>query len=325
MKNVGIIAGGYSSEFEVSMKSARTIYENFPDGYHPFIVVMNTDGWKVQLSEGDVDLDLADFSFIINGDKAQLDFCIVYVHGDPGENGKIQAFFELKGMPYVNSGPLASELSFDKWYCNQFLKGLGFPVADSVYLANKSSSYAADDIVRNLGLPVFVKPCDAGSSFGVVKVKHESDIDDAVKAAFQEGGSVLIESFLDGVEVTCGVYTSKDGLKALPICEIECETEFFDFQAKYEGLSREIVPARIPDETRDEIQSMSQKVYELLNLRSIARIDFIIVNGKPVIIEVNTTPGFSPESIVPKMIKAEGQTIKAFWTEILDYELNIKA
>lgn len=319
MKRLGIICGGFSSEYEISLKSARTIIDNFPVGFDVFLIVLNEKGWKAIYHGVEYDFDIRSMSFNAV-ENVKIDAAIVYVHGDPGENGKIQALLEIQQIPYVNSGPLSSSLSFDKWYCNQFLKGFNIPVAKSLFLRS-ISEFSNQEIIETLGLPLFVKPSDSGSSYGISKVKSESELTDALQLAFKEGRTVVIESFLDGVEVTCGVYRKKEGLHALPLTEIATENEFFDYAAKYQGKSQEITPARVDDSIRDKVQETAKFVYDLLQLRSIARIDFMIVNNVPHVIEVNTTPGFSPASIVPQMIKCDGGSIQQFWTDILAVEL----
>lgn len=322
MKNAGIVCGGFSSEFDISVKSATNIYTNFPDGFRPFLVLLKKEGWFVKLDNGqEIPMNSSDLSFELNGKLEKIDFAIVYVHGDPGENGKVQAFLEMIDIPYVNSGPLASQLSFDKWYCNQFLKGFGFKVADSIYLTDANAEVNVRETVEKLGLPIFVKPCDSGSSFGIAKVNQEEELTAAIDNAFAEGDTVVLEGFLDGVEVTCAAYKSKDGVQTLPLTEIVSENDFFDYEAKYEGLSQEITPARISDDLKDKVQEITSKIYTLMQLRSIARVDYMIVNNEPFIIEVNTTPGFSNESIVPKMLKASDLPVKDFWTEIIEAEL----
>lgn len=320
MKRVGIICGGFSSEYDISVKSASTIRDHFPKEYQAMLVFLRKDGWWVEDGELHA-LNTENFTYQKRGESISIDLAIAYIHGDPGENGKVQAFLEMQNMPYVNSGPLASQLSFDKWFCNQFLKGFDIPVAKSMYLRNKNESFDAGQIVQELGLPVFVKPCDSGSSYGIARVNEEKDLNDAIAAAFKEGRTVVIESFLDGTEVTCGVYRGVSGTIALPLTEIVSENEFFDYEAKYEGSSQEITPARISDELTKKVQELSLEIYELLQLRSIARIDFMLVEGIPHVIEVNTTPGFSAESLIPQMIEASGRTITQFWSEILAAEL----
>lgn len=320
MKQVGIICGGYSSEFDISVKSATTIYDNFPEGFQPHLVLLRKSGWSVKDGDTELPLDPARFSFEKDGSEVQLDLAIVYIHGDPGENGKIQAYLEMIDVPYLNAGPLASQLSFDKWYCNQFLKGFGVQVADSIYLNDVRKTPSVDTAVAQLGLPIFVKPCDSGSSYGIARVDDKEAYQVAVDKAFAEGETVVLEAFLDGTEVTCAVYRSKEGLKALPMTEIVSENSFFDYEAKYLGQSQEITPARISEEQRDACQALSKEIYQLLNLRSVARIDFMLVDDEPHVIEVNTVPGFSAESLVPQMIACEGKSVKEFWREILEGE-----
>lgn len=320
MKRVGIICGGFSSEFEISLKSAKTIVDNFPEDHEAVLIILSKNGWSVQFESEQVDFDIRTMTYTIHSVVYKIDAAIVYTHGDPGENGKIQAFLEIQSIPYVNSGPLASALSFDKWYCNQFLKGFGINVAKSLFL-RKRNEFTEKEIIDQLGLPVFVKPSDSGSSYGISKVNKSEDLAKALDVAFKEGKTVVIESFLKGVEVTCGVYRKPSGLHALPLTEIASENEFFDYEAKYLGKSQEITPARIADEVKIEVQNTAKFIYELLQLRSIARIDFMIVDNVPHVIEVNTTPGFSPASIVPQMIKCDGDTIRNFWKDILSVEL----
>lgn len=320
MKNVGIICGGFSSEYDISVKSAITIRDNFPDEFNSYLVFLSREGWKIEVNGESFVLDPISFIAEIKGEELKVDVAIVYVHGDPGENGKIQAYLDMQQIPYINSGPLASELSFDKWFCNQFLKGFGYHVADSIYLSSRKEKIDNTEIVDRLGLPVFVKPCDSGSSYGIARVDEVEGLSKAIDAAFDEGQTVILEAFLKGTEVTCGVYRTKSGIVTLPLTEIVTENAFFDFEAKYNGLSDEITPARISDELTVNIQEISKEIYQLMQLRSIARIDYMIVEGVPYIIEVNTTPGFSAESIVPKMIDASGITVKEFWTDIVAAE-----
>ena len=323
MKNVGIFCGGFSSEYEISIKSATVILNNIPkDLYFPFLVYVTKDGWIANYKDEKLPVSPIDFSFKSKHDGVQkIDVAHVYIHGDPGENGKLQAYFEMKQLPFINSSALSSELSFDKWFCNQFLKGFNIKVADAILLLN-SSEINYDEITNKLGLPLFVKPSDSGSSYGISKVYKTDQLPKAIDEAFKEGRAVVCESFMDGIEVTCGVYQNNKGIQALPCTEIISETDFFDYEAKYMGKSQEITPARISDELTKAIQSLSIKVYQLLQLRSLARVDFIIMDNEPFIIEVNTTPGFSPESIVPKMLNAANISFKEFWKEIYNYELS---
>lgn len=320
MKRIGIICGGFSSEFEISLKSAKTIIANFPEGFETVMIVLSREGWNVNKVSVDVPFDIRTMTFRDDGIEKKIDAALVYTHGDPGENGKIQAFLDMQNIPYINSGPLASALSFDKWYCNQFLSKFGVPVANSSFLRNRFD-IQEHEIIAKLGLPLFVKPSDSGSSYGISKVNLPEELGKALDAAFKEGRTVVAESCLNGIEVTCGVYRRKTGIHALPLTEICTENNFFDYEAKYLGKSQEITPARVSDAVREKVQETAKMIYELLQLRSIARIDFMVVDGLPHVIEVNTTPGFSSASIVPQMIRYDGNTIRNFWTEILEVEL----
>lgn len=305
MKRIGLICGGFSSEYDISIKSAQTIQKNFPDHLECLLIEISRANWQERLQ--------------IAG---AIDAAIIYTHGDPGENGRIQAYLDMLQIPYINSGVLASALSFDKWYCNQFLKGFGLAVAKSE-LFHFGAHIDAAALVANLGLPLFVKPSDSGSSYGISKVKSLDEVQKAFEIAFNEGRNVVAEAFLDGTEVTCGVFRSSSALVALPLTEIVSETEFFDYAAKYDGKSKEITPARVEDTLRDEVQAQAKKIYELLGLRGLARIDFMLVNKQPFVIEVNTTPGFSPASIVPQMLGVAGISIQDFWKEIIKVELGM--
>jgi D-alanine-D-alanine ligase len=321
MKNIGVICGGYSSEYDISIKSASTILENLPEAYNGIKIILSPSGWHVEMnnSRGVFNLNTGNIE-IPNQSPLSLDGAIVYIHGNPGENGKVQALLDMLDIPYVNANVLSSALSFDKWYCNQFLKSFDFPVAKAIVL-RKGDSINEQELIEALGLPLFVKPTDSGSSYGISKVKQIQDLPQAIDSAFKEGDTIVLESFLDGIEVTCGVYRTKNGLCALPLTEIVSENEFFDFEAKYQGKSNEITPARISNEQTLAIQELAKHIYHVLNLKSIARIDFMLVGETPYIIEVNTTPGFSSESIVPKMLQEAGISISAFWESILETEL----
>lgn len=320
MKKIGVICGGFSSEFEISLKSGATIIANFPDGYMPIKIVLSSEKCIAFWEGKSVEIDLKEKGFTVDHKWIKLDAYLIYTHGDPGENGRLQALFDMHNIPYINSGALASELSFDKWFCNQFIKGFDVHVANSKLLL-KGDKVNTEEIINILKLPVFVKPCDSGSSYGISRVNKQEDLQKAIDFAFQEGDSVVIESFLDGTEVTCGVYQNKEGIQALPLAEIVSENEFFDYEAKYLGKSQEIVPARISEENTLKVQAIAKRIYGILRLRSIVRIDFMLVGDTPYVIEVNTTPGFTEESIVPRMLKSQGLPLKDFWTEIISYEM----
>lgn len=320
MKNVAILYGGFSSEFDISRKSAQVIYNHASSDYNFYLVEVTRDGWNVKIDNETLPVNLSTLNFEWNHTRVQIDIAHVYIHGNPGENGKIQAFLDMKGIPYINSNALSSEISFDKWFCNQFLKGLGFSVAKSILLTENKIDIS--NAVQTLGLPIFVKPTDSGSSYGISKVKQQSELQNAIDLAFDEGKTVVLESFLKGREFTCAVYQDKKGIHALPITEIICETEFFDFEAKYSGSTQEITPAKLEQHLVDEIQEISKKVYQTLQLNSIARIDFMLCDDHPFIIEVNTTPGFTEASLVPQMLGVAGIKINDFWSNIYNYILN---
>ncbi|HLV40804.1 MAG TPA: D-alanine--D-alanine ligase [Brumimicrobium sp.] len=321
MINVGIFCGGYSSEFEISIKSANTILENLPKKeYNAFLVRVNEDGWFADYQGETTEVSPIDFTFTLqNGEGLKIDLAHIYIHGDPGENGKLQAYFEMKNLPFVNSNALSSELSFDKWFCNQFLRGFGIKVAESQLLL-RDTDYSTKEIGERLGYPLFVKPADSGSSYGISKVYALEDLQKAIDEAFAEGNTVVCEAFLKGTEVTCGVYRNDKGVVPLPCTEIVSESDFFDYDAKYLGKSQEITPARISDDLTKQTQDLTVKIYQLLQMRSLARVDFMIVNDEPYVIEVNTTPGFSAESLVPKMLKYAEISIGDFWKEIYAFE-----
>jgi D-alanine-D-alanine ligase len=321
MVNVGIFCGGYSSEFEISLKSASMILSNLPkEEYNAFLVEVTHEGWFARYEEGRYEVSPIDFSFQKgDGQSLQIELGHVYIHGNPGENGKLQAYFEMKDFPFVNSSALSSELSFDKWFCNQFLRGFDIPVAKAKLLL-KNKIYDFVEIGKELGYPLFVKPADSGSSFGISKVYYEKDLPKAIEEAFREGRTVVCESFLKGTEVTCAVYENQEGLQVLPLTEIVSETDFFDYEAKYLGKSQEITPARISDDMTLKIQELTKDIYSLLQMRSLARVDYIIVGDQPFVIEVNTTPGFSAASLVPQMLACADISIGTFWKEIYEFE-----
>ena len=323
MKTIGLFCGGFSSEYDISMKSAQTIYDSFPKSYSLYKIQVTKEKWFCQSAteknEGLFNKEDACIHF--KNKKVPVELAIVCIHGDPGENGKIQAYLELMGIPYLNSSAEASAISFDKYLCNQFLSALGFNTAKSV-LITKNSDYDATKLVDELALPLFIKPTDSGSSYGISKVYEKESIGKAISEAFTEGDTVIAESFLDGIELTCAVFRGKKGLIALPITQISTENDFFDYDAKYNGKSSEVTPAPVSKSLTTEIQEISKEIYEALQLGSVARIDYIYAGDKPFVIEVNTIPGFSKASIVPQMLKCAGINLKDFWEMILEAELN---
>lgn len=322
MKNVGIFCGGYSPEYDISIQSAQLILDHLPQkDYNAFLVQVSKEGWVADYNGEKAEVSTDNFSFTLkSGEVIQIDVAHIYIHGNPGENGKLQAYFEMKDLPFINSSALSSELSFDKWFCNQFLRGFGIKVTEAILLL-KDSKYSIDEIGNQLDYPLFVKPADSGSSYGISKVYAKKDLQSAIDEAFSEGKTVVCEAFLKGTEVTCGVYQNEEGVQSLPCVEIVPETDYFDYEAKYLGKSKEIVPARISDALTQKVKVLTIKIYQLLQMRSLARVDFMIVDNEPYVIEVNSTPGFTEESLVPKMLKSEETSIGEFWTEVYKYEI----
>lgn len=324
MKNIAIVAGGDSSEVEVSLKSAKGI-KSFIDEtkYKTTIVTIIGDEWLAKVSDNkSYTIDKNDFSYTIDGEKQRFDFAYITIHGTPGENGILQGYFDLIGLKYSCCGVLAAALSFNKFACNQYLKNFGAKVAQSL-LVSPGMNVEPKDVVDKLGLPCFIKSNVGGSSFGVTKVKEESQILPAINKAFAEGGDVIIESFLKGTEITCGMYKTHEKTVVFPITEVVSENEFFDYDAKYNGQVKEITPARISDELTKKVQEETKKYYDILGCKGIVRIDYIITeDGVPHVLEANTTPGMTPTSFIPQQVRAAGLDIKDVMTDIIENKLN---
>lgn len=322
MKTIAVLEGGYSHEKVVSLKSAETVFQHIDKSkYLPIKVRIDEEGWFALFENKKIAIDRTDFSFETTAKKITFDLAFIVIHGTPGEDGKLQAYFDMIGMPYTTCGHLASTITFNKYVCNQFLKGFGIKIAESV-LIRKTDTIVSSEIIKKIGLPCFVKPVDGGSSFGVTKVKEERNLEVAVKKALEHGTQALVESFMQGREVTNGIYLSKKGIKVLPITEIISENEFFDFDAKYLGQSKEITPADLTKELEKDIKSTTKYIYEILDLKGMCRIDYIIVNNQPHLIEINTVPGLSAQSLIPQMAAFEGISLKELFSEVIEVALN---
>jgi D-alanine-D-alanine ligase len=323
-KNIAIVAGGYSSESVVSLQSARGIKSFMDkDRYNLFTVLITREEWIVQLSdEKAVFIDKNDFSFTESGRKIKFDFAYITIHGTPGENGLLQGYFDMLHIPYSCCGVLAAALTFNKYFCNKYLANFGVKTAKSILLQT-GETWNPDEIISTLSLPLFVKPNDGGSSFGVSKVNSRDQLQAAIPAAFREGNAVLIESFMPGTEVTCGCYKGKNKKVIFPLTEVVSKNEFFDFDAKYNPNSvEEITPARISSDLTGEIQSLTAKIYDWIGAKGIIRIDYIISpEGKVGMLEVNTTPGMTATSFIPQQIRTMGLDIKEVLTEIIENEI----
>ena len=323
MKNIAIIAGGNSSEYEVSMKSGKNIYDEVDETrYNKYLVVLKERDWHVEIGEEKFPVDKNDFSFTRNGEKILFDFAYITIHGVPGENGLLQGYLDMMGVPYGCCNVLASALTFDKHTCNTYLKSYGVNVADSVMLI-RGMAYDVNEIINEVGLPCFVKPNAEGSSFGVTKVKEAAQLEDALKKAFALCREVLIETFIEGTELTCGVVKAGDMDITMPIAEVVPKNEFFDFEAKYDPTkSDEIIPARISPELTNRIKILSSMIYDILRCEGIIRVDYIVREDEIFMLEVNTTPGMTSNSFVPKMVRAMGGTLREVLTKIIDNKLN---
>ena len=324
MKHIAIVAGGDSSEVVVSLKSANGI-KSFIDEtkYKTTIVTIIGDEWLAKVSDTkSYVIDKNDFSYTVDGEKQKFDFAYITIHGTPGENGILQGYFDLIGLKYSCCGVLAAALSFNKYACNQFLKNFGAHVANAM-LVSPGTTVNPAEVVANLGLPCFIKSNVGGSSFGVTKVKEEAQILPAIDKAFAEGGDVIIESFLKGTEITCGMYKTHEKTVVFPITEVVPENEFFDTDAKYNGQVIEITPARISDELTKKVQEETKKYYDILGCKGIVRIDYIITeDGVPHVLEANTTPGMTQTSFIPQQVRAAGLDIKDVMTDIIENKLN---
>ena len=307
-RTVAIIAGGDSSEHEVSMNSAKGIYSFIDkERYNLYIVELSKKAWEAVLADGSRStVDKNDFSFMDGDKKIKPDFAYITIHGTPGENGILQGYFELLDIPYSTCDVLVSAMTFSKFTLNQYLKGFGIRVAESM-LVNKRFGIEDKDVVEKIGLPCFIKPNASGSSFGVTKVKTVEQIQPALQAAFAESDDVMIEAFMDGIELANGCYKTKDKSVVFPITEVVSDNEFFDYNAKYKGEVTEITPARLSPELTERVKKLTSAIYDILGCKGIVRIDYIITEGEKInMLEINTTPGMTATSFIPQQVKAAG-------------------
>lgn len=319
-RTIAIVGGGDTSEFHVSLRSAQGIYSFIDkEKYTLYIVQMHGLDWHVQLPDGTtVPVDRNDFSFQLDGRKVTFDFAYITIHGTPGEDGRLQGYFDMLHIPYSCCGVLAASLTYDKFACNQYLKSFGVRIADSLLL-RRGQTISDDDVIEKIGLPCFIKPSLGGSSFGVTKVKTRDEIQPAIAKAFDEAQEVVIEAFMDGTELTCGCYKTRQKSVVFPITEVVSHNEYFDYKAKYNGESDEITPARIPDELRDRVQQLTSAIYDILVARGIIRVDYIVTAGEKInLLEVNTTPGMTATSFIPQQVRAAGMDIKDVMTDIIE-------
>ncbi|MGB0887418.1 MAG: D-alanine--D-alanine ligase [Vicingaceae bacterium] len=314
MKNVAIIEGGYSHEKIISLQSAETVFNNIDsEKYNGIKVRIDEEGWFAFVGDNKIKIDRTDFS----AGAIRFDVAFIVIHGTPGEDGKLQAYFDMLGIPYTTCSHFAATLTFNKFACNRYLKTFGIKVADAV-LVRKNEAINTQEIVAKVGLPCFVKPNDGGSSFGVTKVKNETELQTAIELALAHGTQAIVERFMEGREVTNGIYRNKDGFVSLPITEIVTTNDFFDFEAKYKGESEEITPADLTDELTAKVKAVTTQIVELLAMNGIARADYIIQNNEPYLIEINTVPGMSAASLIPQMAAHQGISLKQLFNEVLE-------
>lgn len=319
-RTVAIIAGGDSSEHEVSMNSAKGIYSFIDkEKYNLYIVELSKKAWEAVLADGTRSkIDKNEFSFMDGDKKVKPDFAYITIHGTPGENGILQGYFELLDIPYSTCDVLVSAMTFSKFTLNQYLKGFGIRVAESM-LVNKRFGIEDKDVIEKIGLPCFIKPNASGSSFGVTKVKTADQIQPALKAAFAESDDVMIEAFMDGIELANGCYKTKNKSVVFPITEVVSDNEFFDYNAKYKGEVTEITPARLSPELTERVKKLTSAVYDILGCKGIVRVDYIITEGEKInMLEINTTPGMTSTSFIPQQVKAAGLDIKDVMTDIIE-------
>ncbi len=318
-KKIAVVYGGYSSEIVISRKSAQGILSFIDhEKFDVFQIVIEQNKWCAIVEGNEYPVSKEDFSFSLNGEKIVPDCAYITIHGTPGEDGLLQGYLKMLGIPHTTCDLLPAALTFNKFTCNNYLKGFGINIANSVLL-RKELPFNISEIAKKTGFPCFVKPNAGGSSFGVSKVKDLSNLDDAIKKAFNESNEVIVEQFIEGTEVTCGLYKTLGKTEIFPLTEVVSHNEFFDFEAKYTAdKATEITPARLEDDLSKKIQSLSSFIYDLLGCKGLIRVDYIIRNEVIYLLEVNTTPGMTQTSFIPQQIKAMGLDIKNIFTEILN-------
>ena len=325
-RNIAIVCGGDSSEHDVSMRSAQGLYSFFDkERYNIYVVDVKGQDWHVDLQNGDMaKIDKNDFSFKMDGKTVTFDYAYITIHGTPGENGLMQGYFELLHIPYSTSGVLVEAMTFDKYVLNNYLRGFGVNVAESVLLRRgEEEKYSDQEIEKRIGMPCFVKPAADGSSFGVSKVKNADQLAPALRVAFMESDEVMVESFMKGTEISIGCYKTRDKAVVFPATEVVTSNEFFDYDAKYNGQVQEITPARLSPETTKRVEEETSRIYDILHCNGIIRIDYIISkdadgNDKINMLEINTTPGMTATSFIPQQVCAAGLDIKDVLTDIVE-------
>lgn len=334
-KKIALIYGGNSEEAGISIQSGRNVSRNIcREKYDVYEVLLRGVDWRVLNPAGDdveesfpqrcldgaaggVQVDKSDFSFMHEGETVKFDMAFIMIHGTPGENGLLQGYFEMIGVPYNTCSAYVSAITFDKHSCKRFIEHAGVKMAKDVFI-RRGSSYNPEEIIGELGLPVFVKPTNGGSSFGITKVKRVEDLEAAVELVFKEYDSVIIEESIVGRELTNGIYANGSELVKLPVTEIVTTREFFDYEAKYLGESQEICPAHIPDELTARIQQTTEKIYRYMGCSGLVRMDYIVRDGEIFFLETNTVPGMTPMSLVPAQVRAAGISMEEFVNTLIE-------
>lgn len=321
-KRVALIAGGDSGEYDVSVNSAKAVQDQLPkEKYEVFFIIIKGQDWHyIDANENKYPIDKNDFSVTIGSQKITFDVAFILIHGTPGEDGKLQGYFELLRMPYTTSDLFTSALTFKKNFTKHVASSLNVAISKTILL-KKGEHLSVSGLIKDVGLPCFVKPNKGGSSVGITKVKQEEELPGAISKAFAEDDEVLVEEFLQGDEIGCGVYEYNDVVIPLPLTEIVSKTEFFDYRAKYLGASDEITPARISDEKTDECQRLSAQLYRQFNCKGLVRFDYILKNDIFYFLEVNTIPGLSKASIVPQQIRYMGKKESEVYEQLIEEAL----
>ncbi len=324
-KKIALIYGGNSSEVEISVQSGKNVAACIDKAaYDVYQVLLRGASWQVQIENESVEgavtaieVDKTDFSFVYKDEKIKFDMAYIMIHGTPGEDGLLQGYFEMMGIPYNTCSSFVSAITFDKHSCKRFLDFAGVKMAKDVFL-RKGTEYSVSEIVGQLGLPLFVKPTNGGSSFGVSKVKRAEELEAAIESAFGECDSILVEECVSGREVTNGIYKKGGELVKLPVTEIVTDREFFDYEAKYLGMSNEICPAPISDELTEAVQELTARIYKYMGCNGLVRMDYIIKGEEIYFLEINTVPGMTPMSLVPGQVRAAGIDMGEFFTTLIN-------
>lgn len=322
MKNIAVLAGGYTSERQISLNSGSQIYQNLDRNlYNPYLVDVRKEGFFCMLDGKEYKVDLNSFSVDIEGVPTKFDYAYLALHGSPGEDGKVQALLDILGIPYSACDAYSSMVTLNKISAKKLLIDEGIAMAKMAIIRGENP-FDVDEIVEKVGLPCFVKPATAGSSFGVTKVYEKEKFIDAINLARTEDTTIIVEEFIKGVEVSCGILKTPDYEQVFPITEISTKNDYFDTEAKYTpGLTNEITPARISEEETRLVQEATSRIYDIIGCSGIVRIDFIIKEGTPYFIEVNSIPGMSAESIVPKQVRTMGLNMTDILTKVIESKL----